>query len=205
MGAPNESTGSISSARKNAIVRASRATSRGSVARPTDASARWTGPFNAAAPAGTPKDENARGYLTWTGFERFTSWLDVYHDFVFDFVGAAGPQLTRLDIFATARLPRFFSILHPRTLNPVNTIVLGGVILAAIAGTAPLAALAQLVNAGTLTEFILVCVGVVILRGRPGIGKRSGFPAVSLGTSNPAPTGSRHVLPMAAQCSPVLA
>ena len=81
--------------------------------------------------------------------------------------------LTRT-VFAIARdglLPRFFSVLHPRTQSPVNAIVLGGVILAAIAGTAPLAALAQLVNAGTLTEFILVCAGVVILRGRPGIAR----------------------------------
>jgi hypothetical protein len=68
------------------------------------------GPFNPAAPAGTYSNENVRGYLTWTSFERFTSWLDVYHDFVFDFAGAAGPQLTRLDIFATARLPKYFSI-----------------------------------------------------------------------------------------------
>jgi basic amino acid/polyamine antiporter, APA family len=79
--------------------------------------------------------------------------------------------LTRI-VFAVARdglLPRFFSVLHPRTQSPVNAIVLGGLALAAIAGTAPLAALAQLVNAGTLTEFILVCVGVMILRRRPGI------------------------------------
>ncbi len=67
------------------------------------------GSFNPAAPAGNPKTEDVRGYLTWTGFERFTSWLDIYHDLVFDYAGAAGPQLTRLDIFATARLPKFFS------------------------------------------------------------------------------------------------
>lgn len=81
--------------------------------------------------------------------------------------------LTRI-VFAVARdglLPRFFSVLHPRTQSPVNAIVLGGLVLAAIAGTAPLAALAQLVNAGTLTEFILVCVGVMILRRRPGIAR----------------------------------
>jgi APA family basic amino acid/polyamine antiporter len=79
--------------------------------------------------------------------------------------------LTRV-VFAIARdglLPRFFSTLHPRTQNPVNAIVLGGILLAAIAGTAPLTALAQLVNAGTLTEFILVCGGVMILRSRPAM------------------------------------
>jgi hypothetical protein len=69
------------------------------------------GPFNPAAlpSLGNPQTEGARAYLTWTSFERFTSWLDVYHDLVVDFVGAAGPQLTRLDIFATARAPRYFS------------------------------------------------------------------------------------------------
>ena len=41
--------GRVRGARKNATVRASRATASGSVARPTDASARCTGPFNAAA------------------------------------------------------------------------------------------------------------------------------------------------------------
>jgi APA family basic amino acid/polyamine antiporter len=87
--------------------------------------------------------------------------------------------LTRV-VFAIARdglLPRFFSVLHPRTQNPVNAIVLGGIVLAVIAGTAPLAALAQLVNAGTLTEFIMVCIGVIILRGRPGIARPFRTPA----------------------------
>ena len=68
------------------------------------------GAFDPANPtAANPKTEAVRGYLTWTSFERFTDWLDVYHDLVFDFVGAAGPQLTRLDLFATARAPKWFT------------------------------------------------------------------------------------------------
>jgi hypothetical protein len=54
--------------------------------------------------------ETPRGYLHWTGFERFASWLDIFHDLVFDFAGAAGLQLTRLDIFATARAGSHFTI-----------------------------------------------------------------------------------------------
>jgi APA family basic amino acid/polyamine antiporter len=79
--------------------------------------------------------------------------------------------LTRM-VFAMARdglLPEFFAVLQPRSQTPVNAIVLGGLVLAAVAGTAPLGALAQLVNAGTLAEFILVCVAVILLRRRHGI------------------------------------
>jgi hypothetical protein len=68
------------------------------------------GPFNPASPTGNPQTETPRAYFTWTSFERFTSWLDVYHDLVVDFVGAAGAQLTRLDLFATARAGRFVTI-----------------------------------------------------------------------------------------------
>jgi APA family basic amino acid/polyamine antiporter len=41
--------------------------------------------------------------------------------------------------------------------------------MALVAGTAPLGALAQLVNAGTLAEFILVCIAVILLRRRQGM------------------------------------
>jgi hypothetical protein len=68
------------------------------------------GPFNPANPAGKVQDENVRAFMTWTSFERFTSWLDVYHDLVLDFAGAAGVQLTRLDIFANLRAPKYFSL-----------------------------------------------------------------------------------------------
>jgi hypothetical protein len=54
--------------------------------------------------------ETPRGYMHWIGFERFTSWLDVYHDLVFDFAGAAGLQLTRFDLFGTIRAGKHFTI-----------------------------------------------------------------------------------------------
>jgi APA family basic amino acid/polyamine antiporter len=74
--------------------------------------------------------------------------------------------LTRL-LFAVARdglLPPFFSALDPKTHTPANAIVLAGVVMALAAGLVPLGALAELVNAGTLAEFMLVSIGVIVLR-----------------------------------------
>jgi APA family basic amino acid/polyamine antiporter len=74
--------------------------------------------------------------------------------------------LTRL-LFAIARdglLPPFFSALDKRTHTPANAIVLAGSIMALAAGLVPLGALAELVNAGTLAEFMLVSIGVIVLR-----------------------------------------
>lgn len=74
--------------------------------------------------------------------------------------------LTRA-LFAMARdglLPSFFVKLDVRTDTPINATVLCGVICASAAGIVPLGPLAQLVNAGTLAEFMLVCLGVIVLR-----------------------------------------
>src|SRR5258706_10025535 len=74
--------------------------------------------------------------------------------------------LTRI-LFAMARdglLPPFFSALDEKTRTPANAIVLCGVTMALVAGLVPLGALAELVNAGTLVEFMLVCIGVIVLR-----------------------------------------
>jgi APA family basic amino acid/polyamine antiporter len=74
--------------------------------------------------------------------------------------------LTRM-LFAMARdslLPPFFSALDKKTHTPANAIVLGGLLMSLAAGLAPLGALAELVNAGTLAEFMLVSIGVIVLR-----------------------------------------
>lgn len=74
--------------------------------------------------------------------------------------------LTRV-IFAISRdglLPDFFSKVNDKTQTPVRTTVLCGVIMAIMAGFMPLGALAELVNIGTLTAFVLVCAGVIVLR-----------------------------------------
>jgi basic amino acid/polyamine antiporter, APA family len=69
--------------------------------------------------------------------------------------------------FAMSRdglLPRGLAKVHPRFGTPYIFTVITGVAVAAIAGFVPLTTLAELVNIGTLFAFILVSVGVVILR-----------------------------------------
>jgi APA family basic amino acid/polyamine antiporter len=69
--------------------------------------------------------------------------------------------------FAMARdglLPRGLAKVHPRFGTPYIFTAITGVAVAAIAGFVPLTTLAELVNIGTLFAFILVSVGVVILR-----------------------------------------
>jgi APA family basic amino acid/polyamine antiporter len=74
--------------------------------------------------------------------------------------------LTRI-IFAMSRdglLSSFFSEINPRTQTPVRVIVLCGICMSLIAGFMPLGDLAELVNIGTLAAFVLVCLGVIVLR-----------------------------------------
>ncbi len=74
--------------------------------------------------------------------------------------------LTRV-IFAMARdglLSSFFSEVNISTQTPVRVIVLCGIVMAIIAGFIPLGDLAELVNIGTLAAFVLVCLGVIVLK-----------------------------------------
>ena len=74
--------------------------------------------------------------------------------------------LTRI-IFAMSRdglLSPFFGEVNPKTQTPVRVIVLSGIIMAIAAGFIPLGDLAELVNIGTLAAFVLVCLGVLVLR-----------------------------------------
>ncbi|MFC3574737.1 amino acid permease [Streptomyces yaanensis] len=69
--------------------------------------------------------------------------------------------------FAMSRdglLPRFFSHVHPRFKTPHRPTILLGVVIAIIAGFTSLSELAELVNIGTLFAFIVVAIGVIILR-----------------------------------------
>lgn len=69
--------------------------------------------------------------------------------------------------FAMSRdglLPRVFSVTHPKYRTPYRaTLLLGGVI-AVVAGFTSLKKLAELVNIGTLFAFVVVALGVIILR-----------------------------------------
>ncbi|GAA5011317.1 amino acid permease [Streptomyces siamensis] len=69
--------------------------------------------------------------------------------------------------FAMSRdglLPRFFSRVHPRFKTPHRPTILLGVIIAIVAGFTSLSELAELVNIGTLFAFVVVAIGVIILR-----------------------------------------
>ncbi|MHB9858343.1 amino acid permease [Streptomyces sp. YIM S03343] len=69
--------------------------------------------------------------------------------------------------FAMSRdglLPRFFSVVHPRFKTPYRPTILLGVIIAIVAGFTSLSALAELVNIGTLFAFMVVAIGVIVLR-----------------------------------------
>jgi APA family basic amino acid/polyamine antiporter len=61
-------------------------------------------------------------------------------------------------------LPGLFARVHPRFRTPHVSTALTGVIIAVAAGLLPIAVLSQLVSIGTLLAFVLVCVGIVVLR-----------------------------------------
>jgi APA family basic amino acid/polyamine antiporter len=58
----------------------------------------------------------------------------------------------------------FLSKINQETQTPVRVIVIVGIIMSLAAGLFPLGALAELVNIGTLAAFVLVCLGVIVLR-----------------------------------------
>ncbi|MEV7413769.1 amino acid permease [Streptomyces sp. NPDC089919] len=69
--------------------------------------------------------------------------------------------------FAMSRdglLPRFFSVTHPKFRTPYRPTILLGVIIAIVAGFTSINELATLVNIGTLFAFVVVALGVIILR-----------------------------------------
>jgi APA family basic amino acid/polyamine antiporter len=69
--------------------------------------------------------------------------------------------------FAMSRdglLPSFFSWIHPRFRTPYLSSLLVGVVVALVAGLTPIDVVAELTNIGTLAAFVLVAVGVLILR-----------------------------------------
>ncbi|HMC13310.1 MAG TPA: amino acid permease, partial [Gallionellaceae bacterium] len=74
--------------------------------------------------------------------------------------------LTRI-ILAMSRdglVSPFLSKVNDKTQTPVRVIVITGLIMSLAAGLFPLGTLAELVNIGTLAAFVLVCLGVIVLR-----------------------------------------
>lgn len=74
--------------------------------------------------------------------------------------------LTRI-VFAMSRdglIPARLCRVHPRFGTPYLVTALAGCIIAAVAGLAPIGALAELVNIGTLFAFIMASLGAIVLR-----------------------------------------
>jgi amino acid transporter len=72
-------------------------------------------------------------------------------------------------LFAMGRdglLPTRFAAVNPRTLTPVNNTVIVAIVASILAAVVPLSKLADMVSIGTLTAFIVVSVGVILLRVR---------------------------------------
>jgi APA family basic amino acid/polyamine antiporter len=56
------------------------------------------------------------------------------------------------------------SLINNKTKTPVRIILITGILISIIAGLIPLGDLAEIVNIGTLTAFIFVCIGVIRIR-----------------------------------------
>src|SRR5213595_885270 len=61
-------------------------------------------------------------------------------------------------------LPQYFARIHPRFRTPYITTIWTGVIVGGVAMLTDIGSLADLTNIGTLFAFLLVCLGVIILR-----------------------------------------
>jgi basic amino acid/polyamine antiporter, APA family len=70
-------------------------------------------------------------------------------------------------LFAMGRdgmLPPFFHRVNPRTLTPVNNTIVVAVVVGLLAGLLPINFLAEMTSIGTLVAFLVVSVGVIVLR-----------------------------------------
>lgn len=78
-------------------------------------------------------------------------------------------------------LPRWLARVHPTYRTPYRVTLITGVVVATIAGFVDLTTLANLVNIGTLFAFVLVSIGVVVLRRtRPDLPRSFRTPLVTL-------------------------
>jgi len=72
-------------------------------------------------------------------------------------------------LFAMGRdglLPSLFAKVNPKSMTPVNNTIIVAIVVSILAGFIPLDKLADMVSIGTLTAFIVVSIGVIILRVR---------------------------------------
>src|SRR5438093_3399361 len=61
-------------------------------------------------------------------------------------------------------LPQYFAKIHPKFRTPYVTTIWTGIFVGGIAAVVDIGSLSDLTNIGTLFAFILVCIGVIILR-----------------------------------------
>lgn len=69
--------------------------------------------------------------------------------------------------FAMSRdglLPAWFAQVHPRFKTPHRPTLIAGSLTALVAGFYPIRAIAELVNIGTLSAFLIICFAVIVLR-----------------------------------------
>ncbi len=135
--------------------------------------------------------------LVMTGLDAATRTLNVPHP-VFVAIDAAGPSLKWLTYFINigailglasvvlvmlmgqpriffsmsrdGLLPAVFGKVHPKFQTPYVTTIVTGIVAALVAGFFPIALLGELVSIGTLLAFVIVCIGIMVLRyTRPNI------------------------------------
>ncbi|HEX3036279.1 MAG TPA: amino acid permease, partial [Thermodesulfobacteriota bacterium] len=61
-------------------------------------------------------------------------------------------------------MPKFFATVHPKFRTPYITTIVTGIVAAFFAGLFPIGILGELVSIGTLLAFVIVSIGVLVLR-----------------------------------------
>jgi APA family basic amino acid/polyamine antiporter len=80
------------------------------------------------------------------------------------FVGLYGQSRIFYSMSRDGFLPKMFAAVHPRFQTPHRGTIITGIAAAAIAAVFPINLLGQLVSIGTLLAFVVVCIGILILR-----------------------------------------